>query len=82
MVKKTESKPAEKKVKEVKSTEKKLPYYIFPPLLLIVITVFFYYDSLQYAFQFDDLANIVKNFQVRSGTFADLFLANIQRRYP
>ena len=55
---------------------KKIGYYIVPPVLLIILTVLFYKDSLSYAFQFDDLANITKNFQVRSGSFADLFLLN------
>lgn len=35
-----------------------------------------YAASVTYEFQFDDLANIVNNFQVRTGGFWDIFLAN------
>ena len=39
---------------------------ILPPSLLAAITAIVYYPSLQYAFQFDDNANIVKNFNIRA----------------
>jgi protein O-mannosyl-transferase len=40
-------------------------YYILPPSLLTLITALFYWPSLTYPFQFDDVANITKNFSVR-----------------
>ncbi len=40
-------------------------YKIIPPFLLTIITTAFYYPSLNYPFQFDDLANITKNFEIR-----------------
>jgi len=39
---------------------------IMPPALLALITTIFYSFSLKYPFQFDDIANITKNFEIRS----------------
>lgn len=44
------------------------------PVFLVVITILFYYPSLNYAFEFDDYANIVKYFNSRSNSLATLFL--------
>jgi protein O-mannosyl-transferase len=41
-------------------------YYILPPSILSLLTALFYWPSLKYPFQFDDVANITKNFSVRS----------------
>ncbi|MCK4265465.1 tetratricopeptide repeat protein [Candidatus Babeliales bacterium] len=50
-----------------KGFEEKVPFWHFvvPPFLLTFITTVFYYPSLNYPFQFDDIANITKNFQIR-----------------
>lgn len=39
--------------------------FLLPPTLLSFITLIFYYPSLSYPFQFDDLANISKNYSIR-----------------
>lgn len=47
-----------------------------PPTLLGIITMLFYYPSIHYPFQFDDLANITKRFDIRffnNWRFWDLF---------
>ncbi len=51
-------------------------YYVIPPIILVALAAFFYAFSVRYEFQFDDLANIVNNFQVRTGGFWDIFFAN------
>lgn len=53
---------------------KKITTYVISPILLAAYAALCYYPSLHYPFQFDDLANIVKNFSVRSGTFSFYFL--------
>lgn len=57
------------------TTEKKLTWlhYIIPPCILSVLTALFYYPSLHYSFQFDDIANITKHFDIRHNTFKALF---------
>jgi tetratricopeptide (TPR) repeat protein len=40
-------------------------HYFIPPILLSVVTAIVYYPSLVYPFQFDDLANISKKFDIR-----------------
>jgi len=40
-------------------------YKILPPAILSMITAAFYHRSLNYPFQFDDLANITKKFSIR-----------------
>lgn len=37
-----------------------------PPFILSIITALFYWPSLNYPFQFDDLANITKKFSIRN----------------
>jgi tetratricopeptide (TPR) repeat protein len=39
--------------------------YLLPPALISLLTVVFYYPSLRSPFQFDDLANITKKFDIR-----------------
>jgi len=48
-------------------------YYLVAPFGLVLITVLCYLPSLHYAFQFDDVANIVKYFDIRHNTFWKLF---------
>lgn len=63
------------------STEKNLTskknqtwlFYIIPPCILSILTALFYYPSLHYSFQFDDIANITKHFDIRHNTFKALF---------
>ncbi|MGE0009202.1 MAG: tetratricopeptide repeat protein [Candidatus Babeliales bacterium] len=43
------------------------------PLGLVAATVASYFSSLSYGFQFDDIANIKKMFDIRHDTFAKLF---------
>lgn len=55
---------------ETKQTEKNelkfsVWHYIIPPSILSLLTTAFYYPSLKYPFQFDDLANITKKFDIR-----------------
>lgn len=51
-------------------------FYAVPPTLLVLLTGIFYGFSVNYQFQFDDLANIVQNFQVRSGGLAEIFFSS------
>ncbi|MCK4499641.1 tetratricopeptide repeat protein [Candidatus Babeliales bacterium] len=44
-------------------------YWLVPSSVLSILTLVFYYPSLKYPFQFDDLANITKNFNIRSFNF-------------
>lgn len=48
-------------------------YYYIPPVILGIITTLVYMPSWHYAFQFDDVANIQKHFNLRHYTFFDLF---------
>ena len=49
-------------------------YYLFiPPFLLSFLGLIFYTPSLNYNFQFDDLANITKLFHIRHTTFSTIF---------
>jgi len=50
-------------------------YYILPPVIFSIITAAVYYPSLHYEFQFDDIANISKHFNIRSNTFSTLFFS-------
>ena len=61
----------------MKIDSKPLPVwaYCLPPLLMVMITFLFYYPSLHYSFQFDDIANITKHFNIRHHTFWDLFFS-------
>lgn len=48
---------------------------LIPPCILTFFAAVTYYPSLHYAFQFDDVANIPKHFQLRHYTFFDLFFS-------
>ncbi len=48
-------------------------YYYLPPVIIGIITTLVYMPSWHYAFQFDDVANIQKHFNLRHYTFFDLF---------
>src|SRR3990172_12103894 len=58
-------------------TECQLPllYRIIPPCILALATTIAYYPSLHYDFQFDDIANITKHFDIRHYALKDLFLS-------
>ncbi|HZW61882.1 MAG TPA: tetratricopeptide repeat protein [Candidatus Babeliales bacterium] len=47
-----------------------------PPLLIAACTFIIYFPSLHYDFQFDDIANIPQQFNIRHNTFSDLFFHN------
>ena len=49
---------------------------IFAPLLLALCTVCVYYPSLHYPFQFDDLPNIVKYFNIRTSFWKTICFKN------
>jgi len=51
-------------------------HWVVPPVFLSLFTAGWYYPSLYYAFQFDDLANIVKFFDIRHKTFSHLFMTS------
>ncbi len=46
-----------------------------PPFLLSIITAITYWPSLHYPFQFDDIANIQKHFNIRHHTLSKMFLS-------
>ncbi len=48
---------------------------LIPLLVLPALTFLFYYPSLNYSFQFDDLANITKFFDIRHYHFSRLFFS-------
>lgn len=50
-----------------------LMYRIATPLMLALATVLAYLPSLSYDFQFDDIANITKHFEIRHHTLRELF---------
>ena len=47
-------------------------FLLIVPLILVVTTALIYKPSLQYDFQFDDIANISKHFEIRSHTLSDM----------
>lgn len=47
--------------------------YLVPPFVLSIITSLVYFPSLPYPFQFDDLANITKKFEIRFFDWQDHF---------
>jgi tetratricopeptide (TPR) repeat protein len=61
--------------KIVSSKTLPLLYRLLPPILLSIITAITYWPSLHYAFQFDDIANIQKHFDIRSHSFFSLFFS-------
>jgi len=46
---------------------------LLPPSILLFITTIVYYPSLHYEFQFDDIANIQKHFQIRTHSLWEQF---------
>ena len=51
-------------------------WFLLPPTLISIVTAIFYYPSLHYDFQFDDIANIKKFFNIRHNTLWSLFFVN------
>ena len=47
--------------------------WVIAPLTMVGLAILFYRPSLNYAFQFDDLANIIKFYDIRHHTFSSLF---------
>jgi tetratricopeptide (TPR) repeat protein len=47
-------------------------WYIIPPSVLSIVTFLFYFPSRNYEFQFDDIANITKLYDIRNARFWDL----------
>jgi protein O-mannosyl-transferase len=64
-----ESEKGEEKME--KGLKVKFWQLLLPPSLLSLLTYVFYYPSLKYPFQFDDLANITKKFDIRSFNIRD-----------
>jgi tetratricopeptide (TPR) repeat protein len=60
---------------QTKGTKAAWWQYLVPPTLLSLITALVYYPSLNYEFQFDDLANITKHFQIRHNSITNLFFS-------
>ncbi len=56
-----------------------LTYRIISPFILILATIATYFPSLNYDFQFDDIANIQKHFEIRHNSFIKLFLSGSTR---
>ncbi len=52
-----------------------LSHKIVPPLLLSLLAALVYYPSLHYDFQFDDVANIKKHFDIRHYSLSKLFFS-------
>jgi len=50
--------------------------WVLPPIILSFLTALFYYPSLNYSFQFDDVANIQKFFYIRYLTFKEAFFTS------
>ena len=55
------------------STRHYTPWHYLAPFGLVLITVLSYLPSLHYAFQFDDIANITRYYNIRHHTFWNLF---------
>jgi protein O-mannosyl-transferase len=47
-----------------------------PPLIIIFSCIAVYFSSVHYAFQFDDLPNILKFYEIRHLTFKDLYFSS------
>lgn len=50
-------------------------YFFVPPCILSILTILVYYPSLHYDFQFDDIANIIKHYDIRHYSFRNLFFS-------
>jgi len=60
---------------DIQATKAPLWQYFIPPVLLSLLTALFYYPSMRYDFQFDDIANIQKCFNIRHNTLGQLFFS-------
>lgn len=60
---------------EQRHSSSNLLYKIMPPTLLAFITSLVYYPSLNYEFQFDDIANITKHYEIRHDHLEKLFFS-------
>jgi len=60
---------------EQKAHSNRWYFDLIPPLFLSVITALVYYPSLNYEFQFDDIANITKHFNIRHYSLKQLFFS-------
>ena len=61
---------------EQESTLAHLLQWVIAPLILAITGFLFYRSSLHYAFQFDDIANITKFYNIRHATFQSLFFGH------
>lgn len=61
--------------KNTTSTASRWWQYTLIPLVLAAVTVLFYFPSLHYDFQFDDIANITKHFNIRHHTLNELYFS-------
>lgn len=50
-------------------------HWIIPPAILSFLTALIYFPSLHYDFQFDDIANITKHFDIRHNSITNLFFS-------
>lgn len=50
-------------------------YWIFTPIFLSITTIGAYYRSFHYEFQFDDIANITKHFDIRHNSLKTLWFS-------
>jgi protein O-mannosyl-transferase len=68
------TKPAVEQV--VQETKTSWWQWILPPSILSMIGFLTYYPSINYPFQFDDIANITKCYHIRHETFFSMFFKN------
>ena len=63
---------------QIKSDRNNIPLWqwLIPPFILSTIAAIFYAPSTNYAFQFDDIANIKKHFHIRHHTLSELFFSS------
>lgn len=66
----------QKKVLREPASKWSWPFYFFPAIVLAIGAFICYFPSRNFAFQFDDLANILKNYNIRLNTFGKLFYSN------
>lgn len=63
-------------MKKTKAAKNVWLYYLLPPSILSLITIIVYHGSLRYPFLFDDLPNIVNNYEIRATTPSQLWFSN------
>ncbi len=66
----------QKKFTTTKEHSYSIPHWLLQgtPVILTLLGALFYAPSLRYDFQFDDIANITRQFSIRHGTFWTLFM--------